>query len=252
MDDSNSPIFDAYSAYYDLFYGDKDYAGEARYVHALIQKYCGGATNVLELGCGTGGHAAELSKLGYCVTGIDRSESMIARARRRAECVNTKFIIGDLRDCRSDRQYDVVVALFHVMSYQVVNDDLAAAFATAAHHLRPGGVFIFDCWYGPGVISAPPATRVRRLRGDGFKVTRIAESTAYPNKNRVDVRYEVLVERGGSLDRISETHAMRYLFAPEMELYARSVGLHSMKLLKWLGDAEPGFEDWNACFVAHR
>lgn len=252
MIESAATVFDAYSAYYDLIYADKDYAREARYVHELIQKHCIDAASVLELGCGTGGHAIELSRLGYSVTGVDRSESMIARARSRAACADVVFVVGDLRDYRSAHQYDVVVALFHVMSYQVGNEDVAAAFATVAHHLRPGGVFIFDCWYGPGVISDPPATRVRRLSGDGLSVTRIAESVAFPNENRVDVHYEVLVERGGLLTRISETHTMRYLFAPEIDLYAKGAGLKSTRPLRWLGSVEPGFEDWNACFVVRR
>ena len=36
-------VFDAYARYYDLLYKDKDYAGEAAYVHGLIQKYGTGA-----------------------------------------------------------------------------------------------------------------------------------------------------------------------------------------------------------------
>ena len=80
------------------------------------------------------------------------------------------------------------------MSYQTENADLAAAFATAAEHLAPGGIFIFDCWYGPGVLTDPPTTRVRRLHGDGIEVTRIAEPVNHYDRNRVDVHYEVIVE----------------------------------------------------------
>ncbi|QSA96837.1 class I SAM-dependent methyltransferase [Methylococcus sp. EFPC2] len=249
-------VFDAYSVYYDLLYRDKDYSGEAGYVSGLIQQHLPNAKRILELGCGTGGHARELAKLGYRITGLDRSPSMIQRARKRASdtplLADIDFVIGDLRDFRTDTQFDVVLALFHVISYQTSNDDLLAAMTTAAEHLHPGGVFIFDCWYGPGVLTDPPVTRVRRLEGDGVTVTRIAEPVVYPNDNRVDVHYEVLVEGERGLSRITEIHAMRYLFAPEVGVFLQAAGLSPLRLLKWLDESEPDVATWNACFVAVR
>lgn len=241
-------VFDAYAAYYDLLYRDKDYATEAAYVHGLIQRHKPGARELLELGCGTGAHAACLAQHGYKIMGLDRSEAMVRQARARTN--GMEFARGDLREFRAGRTFDVVLSLFHVMSYQTGNADLRAAMATAAAHLRPGGLFIFDCWYGPGVLSDPPTTRVRRLQGDGIAVTRIAEPDHRPNENRVDVHYEVIVEGQQGLQRIREVHAMRYLFAPEVDMLLEAAGLHRLALLSWLGDAPPNLDSWNVCFVA--
>src|SRR5690606_12517084 len=163
-----STPFDAYASYYDLLYADKDYAGESDWVHGLIQDLRPDARSLLELGCGTGGHALYLARKGYAVTGVDLSDRMVALANANADREQwptpaPTFEAGDLRGYRSGRTYDVVVSLFHVMSYQVTNDDLRAAMATAPTHLAPGGLFIFDCWYGPGVLTDPPATRVRKI-----------------------------------------------------------------------------------------
>ena len=49
-------ILGTYSRYYNLLYKDKDYAGEAAYIYDLIGRYRPGATNILNLGCGTGRH----------------------------------------------------------------------------------------------------------------------------------------------------------------------------------------------------
>ena len=57
--------FGAYARYYDLLYRDKDYPAEARYLHELIQRHAPGAQSILDLGCGTGAHAAEFAELGY-------------------------------------------------------------------------------------------------------------------------------------------------------------------------------------------
>ena len=250
-------VFDAYAAYYDLLYRDKDYAAEATWVDALIRRHHPGARSVLELGCGTGGHALHMTRLGYAITGVDLSEHMVARATGRAAAANLgetapRFMTGDLRSFRGGQAYDVVLALFHVMSYQTGNEDLRAAMATAAAHLAPGGLLVFDCWYGPGVLADPPTTRVRRMQGEGFGVTRIAEPDHRPDENRVDVHYEVLVERAGVVERIRECHAMRYLFTPEVDLLLAGAGMSRLAHHAWLGDAPPDASSWYACFVARR
>ena len=253
MSDQKPGVFNAYAAYYDLLYRDKDYAGEAAYVHSLIQHYAPGAQEVLELGSGTGGHAVSLAGHGYRVTGVDRSEAMVRRARDRVTSLGNcvlEFAVGDLRTFRAGKAFDVVLALFHVMSYQTGNADLQDAMATAAAHLRPGGLFIFDCWYGPGVLTDPPGSRVRRLQGDGVAVTRIAEPNHRPNENRVDVHYEVIVEGPQGLERIREVHAMRYLFSLEVDLFLEGAGLRRLALTNWLRNDPPGLLSWNACFIA--
>lgn len=254
-------IFDAYATYYDLLYRDKDYASETAYIHSLIQRYKPGLCDILELGCGTGAHALCLAQFGYRVTGIDRSESMVSQAQTRAAdwpdllengLDNIEFAKGDLRYFRADKSFDVVLALFHVVSYQTSNDDLLAAMATATAHLQPGGLFIFDCWYGPGVLSEPPATRVRRLQGNDVSVTRIAEPDHRPNENCVDVHYEVIVEGAQGTERIREVHSMRYLFSPEVDLLFQNTGLRRLALLQWLKHDSPTIGSWNACFVAEK
>ena len=52
--------------------------------------------------------------------------------------------------------FDAVIALFHVVSYQTTEHDLRATFATAARHLNPGGVLLFDVWHGPAVLAQQP------------------------------------------------------------------------------------------------
>ena len=42
-------------------------------------------------------------------------------------------------------------------------------FKTAAKHLKQNGVFIFDFWYGPGVLTDPPALRQKRLENNEMK-----------------------------------------------------------------------------------
>lgn len=254
-----APVFDSYARYYDLLYRDKDYAAEAAYVGSRLKRHAPRAARILELGCGTGAHAAHLAQMGYAVHGVDQSDSMLARAaaRRASLAAETaarlSFGRGDVRTVRTGAMYDAVVSLFHVMSYQVTNADLQAAFATAAAHLTPGGLFLFDFWYGPAVLAQRPETRVKRLEDDSIKVTRIAEPVMRENECVVDVNYTVFIEEkgSGSVRQVRETHRMRYLFLPELALL-QGVAFRERASWAWMSDGDPGPHSWAAFQVLGR
>jgi len=243
-------VFGAYSKYYNLLYKDKDYVGEAQYVHYLIQKHAPGARSILDLGCGTGLHDFELAKFGYKIIGVDLSEEMLAAARSRYS--SPSFFLGDIRTVRLNQTFDVVVSLFHVMSYQTTNEDLQDAFATARTHLKPGGLFIFDCWYGPAVLTDPPVARVKRLADDEISLIRIAEPVMHYNENIVEVNYEMLItdKVSGAMELLRETHRMRYLFMPEIKALLKSNGISFEQAEEWVTGKDPGCDTWAGCFVS--
>lgn len=220
-------VFKDYAAYYDLLYKDKDYQGEANYIHKLIQRNCPGAKTLLDLGCGTGNYSFELEKLGYEVVGVDFSEEMINLANRKKEVISdsqVEFLVGDIRTQKLNKKFDVVVALFHVMSYQIRNDDLKAGIDTAVFHLNSGGVFLFDFWYGSGVLTDKPYIRHRILENEALKIHRIAEPIINYIGNYVDVNYKILVLNKAQKDfyEVNETHKMRYLFLPELRTFTNA------------------------------
>lgn len=243
--------FGAYARYYDLLYRDKAYGAEAAHLAALIESHAAGAKKLLELGCGTGGHAVELAKHGFEIDGVDLSEGMLARAQAHAS-PRLRFSQGDARTLRLARTFDAVVSVFHVMSYQTSNADLGAAFATARAHLASGGVFVFDCWYGPAVLTDRPVVRVRSIEDATVVVTRIAEPIMYAERNVVDVNYHVFLrdKQTDETSELRETHSMRYLFTPELELLLARSGFEIVYAAEWLTGAALSYSTWNACFVA--
>ncbi len=250
-------VFKAYSKYYDLLYKDKDYAAEADYIYKLIRRYAPDASKVLELGCGTGAHAEYLSRLGLVVHGVDMSEQMLEAATKKRASLPPElaqrlfFSHGDARTIRLGQTFDVVISLFHVMSYQVENDDIEAVFLTAKKHLKPGGVFIFDCWYGPGVLTDRPEVRVKYLEDKQTRIVRIAEPVMYPNRNLVDVNYTLIIKDKNmqKVEELQETHRMRYLFEPEIRLFCSQTDFKLIKSFAWMTDNESDFNTWSACYV---
>ena len=250
-------VFEAYARYYDLLYRDKQYANEAEYVRRLIASHVAQPRVIVELGCGTGAHAEHLAADGFELHGIDMSEWMLDRAlARRASLpddvkARLHFSRGDVRSACLNVNADAVISLFHVVSYQSENEDLQETFNTARRHLRSGGVFLFDVWYGPAVLTDRPAVRVKELEDDEVKITRTAEPSLDPQRNLVDVRYRI-VARDKRSDRCSETietHRMRYLFSPEVSLLAEQAGLRLVDAHEWMTGRTPGFDTWSVCFV---
>ena len=253
-----SQVFDAYARYYDLLYRDKDYAAEAEYVASHIHGRAPQAKRILELGCGTGAHAEYLARMGYTVHGVDLSEAMLARAEARKATLPSEvaarlsFGLGDVRTVRTGETYEAVISLFHVMSYQTTNTDLAAAFETAATHLEPGGLFLFDFWYGPAVLTQKPEVRVKRLEDDEIKVTRIAEPVMHVNKSIVDVNYTVFIEVKATrkVEQVRETHRMRYLFLSELLQFADAEVWTDCKSFGWMKLQKLNQDDWAGLFFS--
>jgi len=213
-----------YSKYYNLLYKEKNYQEEYNYIRDLINKHGNKEKkNILDIGCGTGKHLSFFKKDGYTVSGVDVSENMINEARKYLN-QSDDLICCKASEFKFNNKFENIISLFHVMSYQTENDELEKVFQNVSKHLINGGLFIFDFWYGPAVLTDPPVVKIKRLEDDEVKITRITEPVMHYNKNIVDVNFEVLIEdkKTGSIEKILETHKMRYLFLPEiMYLYEK-------------------------------
>lgn len=111
-----------------------DVHGEARYVDSLLSP----GSRVLDAGCGTGRVAAELSRRGHRVTGVDNDASMLAEARREP---GVNWVQADLAALDLAERFDLVVMAGNVIVFvepgteQQVVDRLVA-------HLVPGGLLV--------------------------------------------------------------------------------------------------------------
>lgn len=246
--------FQDYAYYYNAFYHDKDYQAEARQVDMLLQKYGHTIKKIINYGCGTGRHDIELSKLGYACSGIDISPLMIqiARENTKHDGQQIDFSVADIRTFQAEKTSDAVISLFHVISYQTENQDIMAAFRSARNALNPNGIFLFDVWYGPGVLSDKPAVRVKETENDQYKLVRIATPVMYDKKNVVDVCYEVLaIDRKTRETKImNEVHRMRYFFRPELEYYLKEAGFELMDNVDCITLDTTGYDTWTSYFVA--
>lgn len=246
--------FGDYANYYNALYEDKDYSKEAKDVDFLLSKYKTGIKNVIIFGCGTGKHDRELYRLGYKCHGIDLSSEMISEARKGAEEAGMKieYEVSDIRTYRSELKYDSVVSLFHVFSYQTTNKDITDAFISARNVLDKGGLFLFDVWYGPGVLSDKPAVRIKEAETCDKRIIRLCKPVMHDEANVVDVNYELLVLDKKSSETISvnETHRMRYYFKPEIEKYLEICGFRLLGHFDCNTLENTDYNSWTCYFIA--
>lgn len=105
---------------------------------------------VLELGCGTGRLTVPLAKAGIPIVGIDRSEPMLARARRRLARARldreTMLVRGDIRALPFRRRpgFGLVMAPYGMLQSLTTERDLQATLRSIAGVLRPRGLLGVD------------------------------------------------------------------------------------------------------------
>lgn len=247
-----TPAFGAeYASAYDDLYADKDYAAECDLIVAAFARYGSPpAGRVLDLGCGTGGHALLLAERGYDVVGVDLSGEMLDRARRKAaeRSLTVKLVEGDVRDVDAGGRFDTALLMFAVLSYQLENDDVLATLRNIRRQVEPGGLLLLDAWYGPGVLLDPPQDREKVVETAEGPVRRLAQAELNARRHRCRVSYTLL---RGEQQLAREEHDVRFFFPLELELFLEAGGFQLRQLTRFPTlDEEPDDHTWNAFVVA--
>jgi SAM-dependent methyltransferase len=231
---SSNVFGDRYAEMYDALYASKDYERECDRIETAFSLSTRKVRSVLDLGCGTGNHAIPLARRGYEVWGVDRAASMLERARLKsaqAGGAGPEFVFGDLRDVRLGRTFDACIVMFAVLGYQTTNQDMAAAFATVAHHLEPAGIFVFDVWNGAAVLTLGPTERTRTVPHGAQRLVRSSSGALDLPRHLCHVHiHQTLVAGDRVVSETDETHAMRYFFPLELELLLDRAGFDILEM----------------------
>lgn len=142
-------LFENYGKKYDAESFTQGTLGECDFLEKELE--FDKSLKIIDVGCGTGRHTIELTKRGYHVTGIDLSDSMLARAREKASLQNLQidFRQHDARKLPFNKEFDVAIMLceggFSLMETDEMNYEILQNVANA---LKDNGKFIFTTLNG--------------------------------------------------------------------------------------------------------
>ena len=142
-------LFENYAHKYDKECFVQGTVGECDFIEQEIGR--DKSIKIIDIGCGTGRHAIELTKRGYNVTGVDLSEDQIKRAREKAQeaGVTIDFQIQDARNLPFDDEFDLAIMLceggFSLMETDEMNFEILK---NATKALKDNGKLIFTTLNG--------------------------------------------------------------------------------------------------------
>jgi SAM-dependent methyltransferase len=123
-------FYDELAGWWPLISPREDYAEEAEQFLRIFRAEAPGARAILELGSG-GGHLASYLKEGYAMTLVDLAPRMLDVSRElNPEC---EHVVGDMRDVRLGRHFDLVF-IHDAIMYMTTEEDLRKAMITARAH----------------------------------------------------------------------------------------------------------------------
>jgi SAM-dependent methyltransferase len=236
-------VFELYGKYYNIIYQKKNYQKEVVFIDELLKKYNSNAKNILEFGSGTGGHAKFFVKNGYSVHGIERSKSMLANCKK---IKGFTFQRGNICKIKLKKKYDIVLSLFHVLSYQINTHNINNFFKNAKYHLKPNGLFGFDFWYNKAITSQKPKIRLLQLKKKNFELIRLAEPSKNYFKNIINVDYTIILKnlRNNLVTVVKENHQMRYFSLPDLNFYFKKFKFRCLHISELISNKKPSKNTW--------
>ena len=232
-----------HAGFYDLFYEQKDYAGEAAFVHECIGKYHGGKQlRVLEMACGTGKHAYHLWQKGYKIVATDYSEDMLdcAKENHKQWQTDVDFRHLDMRNpVLMTETPDVIICLFDSIGYLQTNENILDLLKFVRGQLKDNGLFIVEYWNAGAFLRFYEPSRTKHFKTLEGEITRISETDIDYINQLAHVHYTITKRQNDSVeDIIKETQSNRYFLHQEMKLFFNQAGLECLATFAGYTDDE--------------
>ena len=198
-------MYDDLAALWPLTSPPENYADEARHWREALRAHLGpGRHRILELGAGGGNNLSHLTDE-FDAVAVDLSPGMLEHSRRLNQAV--EHHVGDMRTVRLGQRFDAVL-IHDACGYLTSEDDLRATFATAAAHLRPGGLFICaPDWFRetfPGTVVS-----VHGPHGPTAEVTFVDYVwDPDPSDTQIESVYVFFLRREGRVEVVEDRHAI--------------------------------------------
>jgi SAM-dependent methyltransferase len=181
--------------------------------------------------CGYGRHAIPLVRAGYRVTGVDRSPTLLAEARRRAGEEPPTLVEADYRELPfADESFDAALNLFTSLGFYGDEEDVKAL-AEIGRVLRANGRLVIETMHRDRLVRGFHE-QDWRLVGEGRL---LLEQRSFDAAAGVAQTTQTLIEKTGERD--SRSFAVRVYTATELVAMLNRAGFDDARCY---GDLEGG------------
>jgi hypothetical protein len=187
-------------------------------VETLVQ-LAKGRVPVLELAIGTGRVAVPLAARGVEVHGVDVSEAMVARLRRKPGGDAIPVTMGNFADVPVEGRYGVVFVAFNTFFGLTTQEEQVRCFENVAAHLTDEGVFVLEVFV-PDVTRFDRRQRVSAITV-GLEEVQLEATNYDPVAQRTTTQQVFLSTKGVELIPV----VIRFAWPAELDLMARLAGL---------------------------
>jgi ubiquinone/menaquinone biosynthesis C-methylase UbiE len=221
-------IYDKLARYYDMTHKMHPYKAQTDFADMVFQKYGNGGKRVIDVCCGTGGHARYMIEKGYDVTGIDLSQDMLAIAERKFRNNERKpsFIQKDVTKLDFDEEFDGAYcfnAFFHMTTYGTVVESLKGI----QRSLKEGGAFTFDVFNGWQMLDTTPHMHISH-EGD-TKVIEFNCNRTVDKMRRVKCIESLwFIEENGHISLELDSYELRMFFHDELMFLLENSGFEPL------------------------
>jgi len=165
-------LYNQLSKYIDASYRcTKNYQQEVDFILRRVGNTRG---ILIDVACGSGGHAELLSKAGFEVYAVDLNDGMLRLMKKNLP--KARIFKQDMRDLHLSVKADVLLCMYNSINYNYSYDELTHTFQRFYDHLKPGGTLIFDTAFMMHTWKPGPFS-VETISTPEFEVARVNKSS---------------------------------------------------------------------------
>ena len=208
---------------------DVDAAAAAQSAARLAACPAGG--DLLDVPCGYGRHAIPLTRAGYRVTGVDRSPTLLAEARRRAGGDAPALVEADYRELPfPDASFDAALNLFTSLGFYGDDEDVRAL-AEIGRVVRSTGRLVIETMHRDRAVRGFHERDWQLVGGGRMRL----EQRSFDAASGVVLTTQTLIDKTGERD--SRSFAVRVYTATELVAMLRRAGFEDARCY---GDLDGG------------
>lgn len=214
--------FDFEARIYDKIWGNYDYDSDVRFLDELFSEHR--CRRIIDIGCGTGNHAIRLGKMGYDVTGVDISPTMLRMARKKDKAKVVKFLQGDMRRLNKVVQkglkFDAAICLGYTFFHLITDNDVSMFLKGLHSILKENGVFVFNA-RNAKKINEEKLEKLfldHIISEEKFQMIVLSHNSRHPqNPNVMIWRPIFLIKEKNKVDLKIREHKLRWFHFSELE-----------------------------------